>query len=271
MWTTQGYKVAPYGSVHDRPEATVTARTTATDRVFALLREQIVGGELAAGSQHSIYRLSEQLDVSRTPVREAVLRLADLGLVEIERNRGVRIRGVTVADVREVFELRLLLEVPAAAAAARLADRALLDELAANVEATRAHAEAGRRTDFTRVDRDFHSLVASAVRNPRLEAEVTRLRDSIQARGVSTFGRSRPLGEVAAEHAPVAEAGAAREPEAAAARMSAHLERTGTLLMRQVAGPGETVDPGWAEDVRAATVAAGSSMLLKESADEGHR
>jgi len=87
----------------------VTSRTTATDRVFALLRERIVGGDLVAGSQHSIYRLSEQLEVSRTPVREAVLRLADLGLVEIERNRGVRIRGVSVADVREVFELRLLL------------------------------------------------------------------------------------------------------------------------------------------------------------------
>ncbi|MET0467467.1 MAG: GntR family transcriptional regulator [Aeromicrobium sp.] len=249
----------------------MTARTTATDRVFALLRERIVGGELAAGSQHSIYRLSEQLDVSRTPVREAVLRLADLGLVEIERNRGVRIRGVTVADVREVFELRLLLEVPAAAAAARLADRSLLDDLAANVAATRAHAQAGRQADFTRVDRDFHALLASAARNPRLEAEVTRLRDSIQARGVSTFGRSRPLDEVASEHAPVAEAVAAREPDAAAARMASHLERTGTLLMRLVAAPGETVDPGWSADVRAAAGAAGSSMLLTEPPDEGRR
>src|SRR5690606_34259105 len=122
--------------------------------------------------QHSIYRLSEQLEVSRTPVREAVLRLADLGLVEIERNRGVRIRGVSVADVREVFELRLLLEVPAAAAAARTADDRLRSELIANVAATRRHAEAGNEPDFSRVDRDFHALVASATRNPRLEAEV---------------------------------------------------------------------------------------------------
>ncbi|GAA3534939.1 hypothetical protein AFL01nite_07070 [Aeromicrobium flavum] len=249
----------------------MTTRPTATDRVFALLRERIVGGDLAAGSQHSIYRLSEQLDVSRTPVREAVLRLADLGLVEIERNRGVRIRGVTVADVREVFELRLLLEVPAAAAAARRADPGLRRALAANVAATRRHADAGSEADFSRVDRDFHALVASASRNPRLDAEVARLRDSIQARGVSTFGRSRPLAEVVAEHAPVAEAIAAAEPEAAAARMADHLRHTGTLLMGQVAIADETVDPRWADDVCAAVSAAGSSMLLTPDSPEGSR
>lgn len=249
----------------------MTTRPTATDRVFALLRERIVGGDLAAGSQHSIYRLSEQLDVSRTPVREAVLRLADLGLVEIERNRGVRIRGVTVADVREVFELRLLLEVPAAAAAARRADSELRAALTANVAATRRHADAGSEADFSRVDRDFHALVASASRNPRLEAEVARLRDSIQARGVSTFGRSRPLAEVVAEHAPVAEAIGAAEPEAAAARMADHLRHTGTLLMGQVASAGEEVDPGWADDVGAAVSAAGSSMLLTLDSPEGPR
>jgi DNA-binding GntR family transcriptional regulator len=58
-------------------------RTSTTDRVFASLRESIVSGDFPAGSLHSIYRLADLLDVSRTPVREAVLRLADLGLVSI--------------------------------------------------------------------------------------------------------------------------------------------------------------------------------------------
>ncbi|MFI5426488.1 GntR family transcriptional regulator [Aeromicrobium sp. UC242_57] len=98
------------------------ARISTTDRVFSSLRESIVSGEFPAGSLHSIYRLADLLEVSRTPVRDAVLRLADLGLVTIERNRGVRIRGVSVADVRAAFELRLMLEVPAAALAARHAD-----------------------------------------------------------------------------------------------------------------------------------------------------
>ncbi len=246
----------------------MTARPTTTDRVFAQLRERIVTGDLQAGSQHSIYRLAEQLEVSRTPVREAVLRLADLGLVSVEKNRGVRIRGVSVADVREVFELRMLLEVPAAAIAARNAGPELVAALTANVDALRTHAIAAQEAAFTVVDREFHGLVASATANPRLAAEVSRLRDSIQARGVSTFGRSRPLTEVAAEHAPVAEAIGRHEPEVAAARMADHLERTGVLLMRQVAA-GEPVDEAWTSGVRAALAAGGSSMLLNTASAEG--
>lgn len=242
-------------------------RPTATDRVFADLRERIVSGRFAAGSQHSIYRLAEQLEVSRTPVREAVLRLADLGLVDIERNRGVRVRGVTAADVREVFELRLLVEVPAAALAARRATPDLVEEMLANVAITDRHAAEASPGPFNEADRAFHAVVASAMANPRLEAEVARLRDAIAARGVSTFGQSRPLSEVAVEHARVARAVADREPEVAAARMADHLERTATLLMAQV-DPEAPMPQGWARDVRESMVE-GSSMLLTDAVDEG--
>nr|WP_255499599.1 FCD domain-containing protein [Aeromicrobium senzhongii] len=167
--------------------------------------------------------------------------------------------------------MRLLLEVPAAAAAARRADAILRSALATNIEVTREHAQAGREADFTQVDRDFHALIASASQNTRLEAEVARLRDSIQARGVSTFGRSRPLAEVVAEHAPVADAIGRGEPEQAAGAMADHLEHTGTLLMGQVAARDEVVDRRWAAPVRAAVAAAGSSMLLTDDSDEGPR
>ena len=84
-------------------------RTSTTDRVHALLREEIVSGKLTSGSLHSIYALATRYGVSRTPVRDAVLRLSDSGMVRIERNRGVRIRGLGVHDIREVFETRLLI------------------------------------------------------------------------------------------------------------------------------------------------------------------
>ncbi len=112
--------------------------------VFAALRQRILTGELAPGTRHSVYRLADELGVSRTPVREAVLRLADLGLVTIERNRGITIRGVRAEDVRDVFELRLLLEVPAAAGAASQVDDALAERLSDALDAMR-HAAADRR------------------------------------------------------------------------------------------------------------------------------
>ena len=211
-------------------------RTTTTDRVFGSLRESIVTGEFPAGSLHSIYRLADLLEVSRTPVREAVLRLADIGLVTIERNRGVRIRGVTVDDVRAVFELRLMLEVPAAAFAAARADAAAVAEITGELELMREHAAADDEPQFTEHDRALHQAIAGVLGNARLQAEIATLRDSIQSRGASTIRRSRGMVELAAEHAPIVEAVALRDPEAAAAHMEAHLVRTATLLMDQLGG-----------------------------------
>ncbi|MFC5677486.1 GntR family transcriptional regulator [Aeromicrobium endophyticum] len=226
-------------------------RTTTTDRVFDSLRESIVSGEFPPGSLHSIYRLADLLEVSRTPVREAVLRLADIGLVSVERNRGVRIRGVTAADVREVFELRLLLEVPAAAHAAANADASTVAAIVGELDRMREHADADDEVQFTEHDRALHQAVAGAMGNPRLQAEIATLRDSIQSRGASTIRRSRGMVELAGEHAPIVEAIAMRDPAAAAAHMEAHLVRTATLLMEQVAVDGvEVVDPAWSEALR---------------------
>lgn len=211
-------------------------RTTTTDRVFASLRESIVTGEFPAGSLHSIYRLADLLEVSRTPVREAVLRLADIGLVTVERNRGVRIRGVTVDDVRAVFELRLMLEVPAAALAAARADDAAIAAISAELEQMREHAAADDEPQFTEHDRALHQEIAGVLGNARLQSEIATLRDSIQSRGASTIRRSRGMVELAAEHAPIVEAVVLGDPEAAAAHMEAHLVRTATLLMEQLGG-----------------------------------
>lgn len=227
-------------------------RTTTTDRVFASLRESIVTGEFPAGSLHSIYRLADLLGVSRTPVREAVLRLADTGLVTIERNRGVRIRGVTVDDVRAVFELRLLLEVPAAAHAAAHADQAAVAALDDALAHMREHALRDDEPRFVEHDRRLHDVVAGVLGNPRLQAEIATLRDSIQSRGASTIRRSRSMVELAQEHTPIVEAITMRDPVAAAGHMQAHLVRTATLLMQQVAEPGADVDPRWAEPLTGA-------------------
>lgn len=226
------------------------ARISTTDRVFVSLRESIVTGEFPAGSLHSIYRLADILEVSRTPVRDAVLRLADLGLVTIERNRGVRIRGVSVADVRAAFELRLMLEVPAAALAASHADAGTVAAIETELAAMRECAEKADESGLMAHDRQLHQAISAVMNNPRLQTELMTLSDSIQARGALTIDRSRGMTDVANEHVPIVDAIVSRDPQAAAARMEEHLVHTATLLMRQVAVPGEQeVDPGWARDL----------------------
>jgi DNA-binding GntR family transcriptional regulator len=228
----------------------MAARVSTTDRVHAQLREEILNGGLAGGSLHSIYEMAERLGVSRTPVRDAVLRLADAGMVSIERNRGVRIRGLSVHDIREVFEARLLLEVPAAAHAAKLGSEQLIQQLDELVHGLTGAVEEHDTVEFTRLDRQLHRAIMLSTGNERLADLVESLRDTTQAHGASTINRSRSIREVQVEHLPIVDAIRRRDADAAADLMRDHLTATALLLMRQVAGAsGEPLPAQWPSEL----------------------
>lgn len=245
----------------------MAGRTTAAERVFARLREDILTGRFEPGSQHSIYRLAEELGTSRTPVREAVLRLADAGLVTVERNRGVRVRGVTVDDVLEVFELRLLLEVPATAFAARHADDAQREHLRRSLAGmVRAVAEEDE-TAFDEHDRTLHAALHAVTGNARLGEEVLALRASIQARGAVTLHRSRGAAEILEEHQPIVAAVLDRDADRAALLMREHLVHTAELLVRQLDADADVA--GWRS--RAEALSASSMLLSGTSSTPPHQ
>src|SRR5919201_6943356 len=81
-------------------------------RVYERLRAEIGSGQLRPGEQVVEARLAAELGVSKTPVREALIRLQRDGLVEIEPYRGARVRELSPRDVHEILELRRLLECP---------------------------------------------------------------------------------------------------------------------------------------------------------------
>ena len=83
---------------------------TKADDIALALEEAIVSGEIPPGSTLRQEHLSEQFQVSRTPVREALRRLAALGLVTFEPNRGVRVRMLSLDEIREAFMVRAELE-----------------------------------------------------------------------------------------------------------------------------------------------------------------
>ena len=97
---------------------------TKADDIAVLIEEAIVSGELAPGSVLRQEHLSERFGVSRTPVREALRRLAALGLVSFEPNRGVRVRTLSQHDLHEAFLVRAELEALVTEVAARRADAA---------------------------------------------------------------------------------------------------------------------------------------------------
>ncbi|MGW0201118.1 GntR family transcriptional regulator [Nonomuraea sp. NPDC003201] len=89
------------------------------EQVISEVRRAVHTGAMVPGRLYSVYQVAEQLNVSRSPVREAMLRLAEAGLVQVERNRGFRVVLPHPREIVEIFGVRLALELPAA----RRADR----------------------------------------------------------------------------------------------------------------------------------------------------
>ncbi|WP_370467434.1 GntR family transcriptional regulator [Pseudonocardia hydrocarbonoxydans] len=217
-------------------------------RVLGALRTAVISGELAPGSLHSVQQLATQLGVSRTPVREALIQLAQQGIVRFERNRGVRVLQTSLHDLEEVFALRLLLEVPATRRACALLDATGRRDLRRIFRAMERAADADDEFALWEHDRRFHRAVLEASGNRRLAQYVDGLRDTVLRRGVSTARSSRSLHDIVAEHVVILERIEAGDPDGAAAAMHAHVRHTAELLIAQESGePAGTVeiDLGW--------------------------
>jgi DNA-binding GntR family transcriptional regulator len=184
------------------------------DRVYAVLQERILNGDVEAGSRIHQENVSEELGVSRTPVREALARLASDGLVELLPNRGARVAEVTLEDMRISYEARLAVEPLAARFAAERRGPSDLDRMGRAVAGQRRAR--GARAAYAAI-RDFHLAVVAASGNPLLE----RFAASLWAGriGLHVFLRQADKATLAAdadEHERIAEAiesGAAAKAE----------------------------------------------------------
>jgi len=170
------------------------------NRIGASLSDAIISGELAPGTLVSVPTLAAQFAVSATPVREAMLDLEQRGFVASVRNKGFRVTDVSEQDLREIVELRQLLEAPAMRAlAARFpletmpAWRGLADEIA-------VHAEKGNLTGFIERDRDFHLGLLAEYGNERLVHLVRELRTQTRMVNLARMTKSLELTESAREH-----------------------------------------------------------------------
>lgn len=206
-------------------------RNSLTDEVVGVVRSAIRSGELAPGSLYSVNQLAERFGISRTPVREGLLRLEEAGMVSFERNRGFRVLDRTSHDIAEVFQLRLLLEVPATAAAAARTDRTAVDLLRHDIEAMLARAESRDLVSFWEHDCSFHDRILRLGGNQRLAKIVAGLRDTTITLGISTVDGARSLEDVAAEHLPILTALERGDGVKAALAMRIHLLRTAEILV----------------------------------------
>lgn len=152
-----------------------------TDLAYERLREGIVAGELKLGQQVSEAQLAQRMGISKTPVREALVRLKMEGLVDIQPQRGTFVFRLTPEQVGQLCRYRAMIEVAALREAATHHREGLLARLRAHVAAM-DEAEAARDlVRLSRLDMNFHFELLSACTNPYLRAAYELIRYQLTA------------------------------------------------------------------------------------------
>lgn len=189
---------------------------TLGDSAYATLKARIIEGELPAGTAVSEAELALSLGLGKAPVRAALARLAQDGLIAAIARRGWRVAPVTLADVLDVFRLRRSLEPLAARLAAeRGIDRAQLKRLDAACQAAYTPGNPASERVFLRANRAFHLAVAEASGSPRLARVLSNLLDESERAlvlGLAVRNRSH---EIQHEHQALIEALGAGDADAA--------------------------------------------------------
>jgi DNA-binding GntR family transcriptional regulator len=189
------------------------------------LREQIFAGELAPGTFLDELALCERLEISRTPLREALKVLTAEGLLRHEPRRGCFVNEVTEQDLDDIFPVIALLEGRCAFEAARHASDVDLRELDVLHELLQAHAQAGRTTDYYATNFIIHEAIIQLANNRWLAQAIADLRKILKLSRLQSLAAPGRLQQSLSEHLTVFAALKSRDSEGAEAAMRTHLTR----------------------------------------------
>ena len=227
----------------------MTRPMTSAERALTELRELILGGALTPGARLGEVELAERLGVSRTPVREALSRLAAEGLVEVAPNRGARVATWTVAELEGVFDLRISLEPQLTGFAvpnATTADIAELDGLAHRMVEVGSPGPQQDLDALVPLNRAFHDRLVALAAHPTLAtALAAAIHPPIVRRNFHAYD-PESLRRSLAHHLEIVAALRARDPEWARAVMTAHISNARAVMVR--AATAVTTHPTTAQD-----------------------
>lgn len=225
-----------------RPRKVKLTRLSLPAQVAETLREMIVTGELEAGEKVPIAQLAGQLDVSPTPLREALKVLAAEGLVELLPNRGARVASYTVEDARHLFEVIAGIESLAAELAAQRmteAERAELDALHAEM---RGHFERGEKAEYFELNSRIHVRIIELARNEVLAGVHAGLMVRANRGRFLAITDPERWREAMDEHEELMAALRGRDWQRAAGIWRTHLQHTGRAVCTALAAAGDDAD-----------------------------
>ena len=194
------------------------------ESVYRRLEEEILSGKLRRGEQLREIALAERLEASRTPVRGALHRLAEEGLVELCANKGATVLGITQEDIEDIYEVRRRLE----GLAARLAAERMSDEEKVNLKETVELSEfyLARQDDKQggELDSEFHNIIFKASGSRHLCKILTDLHKNVKAYRRLSLSKSDRAKKSIEEHKQILEAILANDPDEAERLTSVHID-----------------------------------------------
>lgn len=208
---------------------------SAADRAYAHTKERILDGEYGQGRLIGEGEVSDAVGVSRTPVREAFLRLEAEGLLDLYPKRGALVVPISAADVEDVMETRLLIERFAIGRVIEL-DLDLADRLATVIATQERHAETVDAVAFVDADREFHRVFVAATGNAIVLRTHDSLRDQQNRMGLAALSAgSRRMRRILEQHRAIVAAVGRRDASEARELIDRHLDETLGLLRRAAA------------------------------------
>lgn len=192
-------------------------------QAYAWIKRAILTLDLQPNAALSENELSLKLGISRTPVREALIKLAEEGLVDILPQRGTYVSPIRIAEVVEAQFIREALETSVVRKAAETADEAFILRLRANLAEQKAAMDDGRLQDFLHVDEAFHHAFSEFCRLPRAWRVIQNVKGQLDRVRYLSLPHPGHVKQLFDQHKAVADAVAEGAPDAAVEHMRHHL------------------------------------------------
>jgi DNA-binding GntR family transcriptional regulator len=229
--------------ISDLPRLT---RRNMSDEVYEALKERIISRQFVPGQRLRLVEIERQMGVSRTPVKDALNRLAMQGLVEIRPRKGSFVTDLAPAKIAESFDVRRVLEVYAVELAAQRVTESQLQQLRDIVKELRRLTSVEDwdqiYLEYVALDHELHRLIMEFAANKRLEEIWEQVNVHVQMARARYPRAERELNLAQEEHEQILKAFEAKDIAALQRTMGHHIERAKQSLLRDLEGSKTQVD-----------------------------
>jgi len=197
---------------------------TTSSQITSIIRQAIITGELKPGTRLREQDLSKSLDISRSPIREALRILESEGLVQISPNKGALVVQLNEKDLKEIYELRKLLEVHAIRIACNRMTQADLEELKIIITEMKRRLELKDYIGYLKSSHEFHEYFIKKCENERLFNLFRVLRNNILAIQIFAYSYPERSADSFEEHKKILSELSKKNPDKAEEYLKKHLE-----------------------------------------------